>query len=1264
MKRRTRPALIATIALLAAVLPLAAAPATPQAAQSPAGSAEKMILFSSDGMRQDLVEDYVADGGMDTYDALLDTGVKASDDGLLQAFPPNTGVGWATLATGTGPGEHGSTNNTFHRTGATFTGGTSFATTGILQADTIPQAAERAGKSVVAMEWVAARGYVPAVQGPVVDFRSFFGRRGIALNYDLPGQPAGANAFNVEYQRVGAPASGIAALGDAAGWTNVPTSFSTPAKQLQFDTKNASLTNDNVDVYIYDSTDDAMTNYDQALYVLGRDGKDGSKALYDLAAGEWGDAKVLMDTGFGSGRVGGFLSKVIDLEPDLSMVRIYFTSLARANATYNALGPAGSTNFEKTLNEQFPTSAAADFAPLEAGIIDEDTYVEQGEKWADAHWTYLRYILGTDPVPTVDGGTITPLGIEPDLLMLGVPVTDEFSHQFMALVTPTDIDGNPNPYFDDATNDDVPDGRIAAREGYIRAAYEEADDTLGLGMDLMGPGTTVFASSDHGFAPQWFAVNSRRVLWEKQITVGGTTHRLQASGETATGNCGAAASDLAKACWAGGTVQIYVNPTLPVGVTYGMVRMAAVEAFEGLTDPANPGAQVVDEVLLKEELRDVDGSDSLHPNRSGDVVVALRPPYQSDASTPGVKIAFSQFFGQHGYLPGLQDLAHNVNMRATFIAAGPGVEDGSVVPGMRAIDVAPTIAFLMGIPGPMNARGKIRLDMLEGAAALREVDILDISDYHGQLVPLSETADTVGPSFGIGGAAFLKPWFDVYRAENPGSTLTVTAGDAVGATPPISNFFGDTPTIELMNMMGFDLDGLGNHNFDRGQQYLREELIPLADFKYVSANILDPAGETPPEWSKSRLFDFGAFKVGIIGYSNFDIPELTNPAGLVPFHVEQPLPHVNKRAAQLDKQPQVAAIVAIGHLGATAGTIDNPTGPLIDLADNVQEVDAVIGDHTDFQVLDTRPNGVLVAENRSKGIRFTRVRLVIDEDARDLVYMTADFHKPWNIGVTPDPAIQARIDELNAELGPILNTVIGDSTKFIPQTDQCGNAAGRTCESLVGNVVADSMQEKYAPIGVDFAITNSGGLRASLTCPTTDNPSDFCPAYVPPPYPITRGQVLTVLPFGNIVVTLTVSGAELKAMLENGVSAMPGVAGKFPQVSGLCFTYDIAMPAGSRVVSAVMANPDGSCSATPVDLTAASMYKIAENNFMANGGDGYPNFFSRATTQDIMDQVLADHIAANSPISPFVNGAPDGRINCTDSNGVAAPNCPALVPSP
>jgi len=148
---------------------------------------------------------------------------------------------------------------------------------------------------------------------------------------------------------------------------------------------------------------------------------------------------------------------------------------------------------------------------------------------------------------------------------------------------------------------------------------------------------------------------------------------------------------------------------------------------------------------------------------------------------------------------------------------------------------------------------------------------------------------------------------------------------------------------------------------------------------------------------------------------------------------------------------------------------------------------------------------------------------------------------------------------------------------------------------------------------------------------------------------------------------VTITGAELKQFLENGVSAMPAVNGKFPQVSGLCFTYDIAAPAGSRVTGAVRADASGNCTTTPIDLTAGASYKIAENDFMASGGDGYPvtNAKPGYATQDIMDQVLADYVAANSPLSPSVKAAPNGRINCTDSNGPGTGNdCPALTPSP
>jgi predicted AlkP superfamily phosphohydrolase/phosphomutase len=676
---------------------------------------EKVILFAADGMRPDLVDKYAAAGAMPTMAALMRDGVKGKN-GLLQGFPPNTGVGWATLATGTWPGTHGSTNNTFFDRAQNFvTGSTSFAAPGILQADTIAQAAERAGKSVVSMEWVAARSYTPALQGPVVDFRTFFSARGVLVNYDLPGQPAGANAFGVSYQRTGAadnqtplydvPAVTDAPLGGVGGWTNVPATQGTP-KQTQFRLRSTSSANNVTrlfDLFIYDTAASAA-GYDHVLVVPSTAAKNGTAAVASLAQGEWEDVKVTLSGGF-DGKTGGFYVKAIEIAPDLSKFRLYFTSIARVNATYNALGPAGSSAFEETLAANFPSSTAADFAPLEALIVDEDTYVQQGLFWKDAHWAYLEYILGD-------------LGVEPDLLLAGTPVTDEFSHQFMGLYSPTDMDGDSNPYFDDVTDDNIPDGRVAIREGYVRSAYEEADGTLDLARDLMGEDATVFASSDHGFAPQWYAVNVAKVLSDAGLQ-GTPTVTQNANcrwfGPPPPSNPEPPTNAIAKECHAGGTAQIYINPAQVTSPAhYETIRDQIVGLFEDLSDPANPGAQVVLDVFRKEELADVDKTNSLHPTRSGDVVVVFRPPYQTDAATPGQTIAFSQFFGQHGYLPDLVDLAHNVNMHGTFIAAGTGIKKHPPLPNVQAIDVAPTIAFLLGIPEPADAEGKILHQIAEG----------------------------------------------------------------------------------------------------------------------------------------------------------------------------------------------------------------------------------------------------------------------------------------------------------------------------------------------------------------------------------------------------------------------------------------------------------------------------------------------------------------------------------------------------------------------
>jgi len=1246
-----------TVLLIASLLVPVGAFAAPSEANSSATSSwpltSKVIFFSSDGMRPDLMEQYAAEGEMPTYAALMAAGVRG-DNGMTPAFPPNTGVGWYSMMTGTYPGEHGSTNNTYHRTGeSTFNNRTSFSLVGSLQADTLAAAAERAGKKVAQIDWVG--GVNSAILGPTVDFVNFFSGRGVLATANATEQ-AGAAAFGLTYA--------VPVFASAAGWTNVPAGDPVaPAMQTQhtiattFAAQNPTRV---YDIYIYDSVVDGIAAYDHVILVRAAAAKDGNQKSVDLAVNDFKEVKLMGADGLIAARVGqtaGFYAKLITLAPDLSSFKLYFTSVERVIATCgtvacNALpaGGAGENKLEKYLADNFPTFISADFAPLEARIIDEDTYVEQGRDLEKASAdAYVNFILGT-------------LQPDTDAAFVGYPVTDEFSHQFMALYTPTDIDGAPNPYYDDLEGNGTPDGRIATREGYVRSAYHEADAKLALVRSYL-PTATVFTGSDHGFAPQWYAVNAGKVLADAGIQ----TPEQPSNCRAATAVAPAVAVNLAKACWAGGTAQIYVNTTLPAGQTYEGVRTAIISAFQNLTDPANPGKQVVLKIMKKEELRNVDGSDSLHPNRSGDVVVVLRPPYQFDAATPGQRIAFSQFFGQHGYLPNTVDLAHNINMHSTFVASGPGVVHSDIpVAGVRIVDLAPTLAFLMGIPGPQNARGSILYQITQGYGRYKEITVLDISDYHGQLVPLAEAADNlatpaVNPTYAIGGSAFLKSWFDLYRAEAPGGSVTMAAGDSVGATPPISAFFGDTPTIEVMNQMGIQLDGLGNHNFDKGSAYLRNTLIPLANFPFTSANVVDNNGKTPAQWSPSVVFDtFDGGKVGFVGFTNEDAPTLVAPGAFDPFHVDPRLARVQAEVNRL-KSKGVKTIIVIGHDGALAGTLISPIGPLVDLADALTGVDAVIGDHTNFQVLTTRPNGVLVTENLSKGVRFTRVRLVFDTSAKKVIYKTADFHKPWTIGVTPDPAIQARINDLTTQLTPLLGTVIGSSSVFVPRADVCGRSDGRLCESLVGDITTDAMRTAYSSIGVEFAITNSGGLRDALTCSGTSAGTGFCPLFTPPPYQITRGQVLAVLPFGNIVVTVSINGAELKAMLENGVStatnpATPfglGANGRFPQVSGLCFTYNIEAAAGSRVVSAVRQASDGTCTGAAVDLTAASTYKIAENDFMASGGDGYPNFFARAATQNIMDQVLADYVTANSPLNPVIQG----RIHCFDPNPASGPAC-------
>jgi 2',3'-cyclic-nucleotide 2'-phosphodiesterase (5'-nucleotidase family)/predicted AlkP superfamily phosphohydrolase/phosphomutase len=1198
---------------------------------APLPQAKKVIFFSADGMRPDLMERYASKGLMPTYRDLMRNGVRGAN-GLKQAFPPNTGVGWATLATGTWPSEHGSMNNTFHRPGTNFNASTSFAAlpdppgttpanlpTGLLQTDTLPQAAERAGKKVVAVEWAAARGYHPALQGPVIDFRSFIGGRGIVLNFDIPGQTSGA--FGVQYQQ--------RALAPATGWTSVPTSFS-PAKETFFSHGSTQIPGDGIwDVYVYDSRNDGRTNYNRALVVNRSANKNGAMSVANMSPGQWDDTKVTLVSGTFANRTAGFYMKLIDLSSDASRFRLYFTSVQRANATHNALGTAGSTAFEETLNRDFPTNTAADFAPLEAGIVDEDTYVQQGLMWKDSIHAYLRYIVNT-------------LNVKPDLLMLGTPVTDEFQHQFTGLITPKDLDGRANPYFDDLNADGRKDRRTKQREGYIRASYEEADETLGLGRSLMGrKDTTVFASSDHGFAPQWYAVNAGKVLHD------GGVNAVEQSPAT---NCRFGGTSLpagvkAKACWAGGTAGIYINlagrdpavtppATQVAAADYEAVRTQIVNAFQGLTDPANPGKQVVARIFKKEELIDVDGTDALNSTRSADVVVVLRPPYQFDAATPGTTIAFSQFFGQHGYLPDLVNLKRNVNMHGTFVASGPGIQGGGgnsrssrhddddddddddggggrggrVISGVEAIDLAPTISFLMRIQGPTSASGDIlykALDVERGR--LTEVQLLGFNDFHGNLEPPTGSGGRIGTT-NAGGVEFFASHIKRLRANNP-QTLTVSAGDLIGATPLISALFHDEPTIEAANLFGLDLNGVGNHEFDEGEVELQRmqnggchpvdgclDGDPFfgANFGFLAANVKYRAdGRTifPPY----AIRQFGNVKVAFVGMTLEGTPTIVTPAGISHLNFLDEADTVNALVPELKSRGVETIVVLMHEGGSTSAALTekssnecvNPTGPLPEIVSRTNpEVDIYITGHTNWAV-NCRLAGIHVTGASASGRLVTDLDLTIDTITKELVH-TRIANRIAHRDIARDAAQTGLVNKYKTLSAPLANRVIGKITADITSA---ANTAG---ESALGDVIADSQLLATTPADRGNAVVafmNPGGIRANLLF--ANSPGGEAPGEV------TYGEVFAVQPFGNSLVTMTLTGAQIDTLLEQQFDNPTVGASRMLQVSNsFRYSWSASAATGSKVNPASI-----TINGTPIDLGAS--YRVTVNNFMADGGDNY-----------------------------------------------------------
>ena len=591
-------------------------------------------------------------------------------------------------------------------------------------------------------------------------------------------------------------------------------------------------------------------------------------------------------------------------------------------------------------------------------------------------------------------------------------------------------------------------------------------------------------------------------------------------------------------------------------------------------------------------------------------------------------MAPSHFFGQHGYVPDVQDLDANINMRATFLAGGKGIAKGQVT--ASSIDLAPTLAYLLGIPEPQSSQGRVLLEIVKGGKSVTPISIVGLNDFHGQLDPTAFTMD--GSAQSVGGASFLATMFDEELARLPGPGLILAGGDNVGASPPNSLLLEDKPAIDVENAWGLDATSYGNHEFDFGVERLLMHQ-ERANFPFLATNIVETATGEAPDWvTPSVVFTINGVKVGVIGAGLKNTPELVSAGATAGLTFLDEAPRIAAESERLRRQGVKVQVVVI-HQGTNVGV--NPQGnapgvawqgPILDIADALQSttVDAMVVGHT-HRISNLMRGDILITEGINAGASYSVLQLMVQ--GGDVQWAGGATRIAKNLGVAARADVKAIVDDANAQTAVLRNQVIGT------QVNDITRAPTRLFESEMGNMVTDAMRTKYP--GVEAAFTNSGGLRQDLLFQP--------PSAGEAPGEITWGEVFAVLPFGNRTTILTLTGDQLRAAFINGFTpfCQPGFAGgtgRFPQVSGLKvqFHCDGIVP----VVDNMWKAPNG-VGGTLTPIGPADPVRIVTNDFMFGGGDGYTMFAGGtdvAQPGDDLLQVTIDYITANSPVDPQVEG--------------------------
>ena len=544
----------------------------------------------------------------------------------------------------------------------------------------------------------------------------------------------------------------------------------------------------------------------------------------------------------------------------------------------------------------------------------------------------------------------------------------------------------------------------------------------------------------------------------------------------------------------------------------------------------------------------------------------------------------------------------------------------------RIIGLATVGAAVAALVAPIAT-----VDAQTAASDTMTVQILGLNDFHGNIEPPAGSSGRIGTTT-AGGAEYLATHLRRLKEQNS-RTLIVHAGDLIGASPLLSAIFKDEPTVEIMRMIGLDVLGVGNHEFDKGIVELKriagggchpvegcfEGTYAGTTFPVLGANVVEETtgNSVLPSWD-IRVVD--GVRIGFIGVTLESTPTIVAPAGVKGLKFLPEAAAINSTAKLLKESYGVTAIVALIHEGVTPADGDpngcnGITGPIIDIVKKTTaDVDAFVTGHT-HQAYICTINGKPVTSAASFGRLITKLDMTINRASGKVVATTAR-NVIVTRDVTPAADVSAYINRLKVRTAPKTSRVIGKITGDIVKAN---NPAG---ESALGNLLVDSQLTATAGDGDGKAVVammNPGGIRTDLVASQISGGEGVGE--------VTYGESFSVQPFGNNLVTLTMSGADITEVLEQQFDNPGPGANRILSVSkGFTYTWTASAPTGKKVSNVKL---------NGTDLDPKAGYRVTANNFLTDGGD---KFFAFVKGKDrvggVVDLDALEAVLKKGPVSP------------------------------